>query len=346
MNFASQLLSWFYQAGRKDLPWQKDITPYRVWISEIMLQQTQVSTVIPYYERFMTRFPDIHTLAEAASSDVLQFWAGLGYYARGRNLHKTAVMIVEQYHGVFPEAPETLISLPGIGKSTAHAILAIAFGQKLAILDGNVKRVLTRFLGIQEYPGLPIIEKQLWAYATKLLPDTELPAYTQAIMDLGATLCTKSKPNCPSCPVNQDCQAFKNNLTADIPAKKPKKAYPTKTQHCLVLYNPLKHEVFLETRKNSGIWGGLNTPLFFEDEAMLSAWCDTHHLDIDTANALKPRVHKFTHFQLNFTPWLLPVDGFAHETLQCYSLRALEKLALPAPIKTLFQEEIAILGKS
>lgn len=346
MDFASQLLSWFYQAGRKDLPWQKNITPYSVWVSEIMLQQTQVSTVIPYYERFMARFPDIDTLAAASSAEVLQFWAGLGYYARGRNLHKTAQIIVAEYHGVFPQDPDTLISLPGIGKSTAHAILAIALGQKLAILDGNVKRVLTRFLGISEYPGLPMIEKQLWAYATKLLPDHELPAYTQAMMDLGAILCTKSKPHCLSCPVQQNCQAFAHHLTANIPARKPKKAYPIKTEHCLLLYNPLKHEVFLETRKHSGIWGGLNTPLFFADESKLSAWCDQHALDIDTAHTLKPRVHKFTHFQLNFTPWLLPVEGFKNKALQPYSLHNLENLALPAPIKSLLHEEIAILGKS
>jgi A/G-specific adenine glycosylase len=336
MNFASQLLDWFHELGRKHLPWQENINPYRVWVSEIMLQQTQVSTVIPYYQRFMARFPTLQELAAAPVSEVLKYWAGLGYYARGRNLHKTAILLMQDFKGEFPENPDTLIQFPGIGKSTAHAILAIAFGKKLAILDGNVKRVLTRVKGITDYPGLPKIEAELWRYATSLLPEHDLPAYTQAIMDLGALICTRNNPSCLLCPMQQNCFAYSHHLTGSIPAAKPKRPYPIKTQICLVLYDRSEQQVFLEQRKDSGIWGGLNTPLFFEDEVSLKSWSKKNKLVLDTAQVLAPRTHKFTHFQLNFTPWLLESKNIAG--LKGETLNNLEHAALPAPIKVLLQE--------
>lgn len=334
MNFASQLMEWFHKAGRKHLPWQEQINPYRVWVSEIMLQQTQVSTVVPYYQRFMTRFPDLKALAAAPLDEVITYWAGLGYYARGRNLHKSAIIIQGEFAGTFPQVAETLISLPGIGKSTAHAILSICFGQKLAILDGNVKRVLTRFKGISEYAGLPRIEKQLWQYAKEFLPERDLPAYTQAIMDLGALICTKRKPSCLLCPVHQDCIAFQHNLTGSIPASKPKRDYPIKDQICLIVYEPESGKVFLEKRADKGIWGGLNTPLFFNDELALQQWNQREGLDLTKAQILPARTHKFTHFQLNFTPWLL--TGTL-KNFNGHHVDDLAKLALPTPIKTLLQ---------
>lgn len=338
MNFASQLLYWFYGEGRKHLPWQKDINPYRVWVAEIMLQQTQVATVIPYYQRFMARFPDLKSLAESPVTEVLKYWAGLGYYARGRNLHKTAVIIQEQFGGEFPQTAPTLISLPGIGKSTAHAILSIAFNQKLAILDGNVKRVLTRFKGINDYAGLPHVEKELWEYAAQLLPDTEFAAYTQAIMDLGAMICTKNNPSCLLCPVNQGCFAFLQHLTDEIPAAKPQRKYPTKTQICLLLYDAKTQKIFLERRKDSGIWGGLHAPLFFDDVTAFKAWSKKARITFNDKQILPERVHKFTHFQLKFTPWLLRAEHLPAENLQAHALDDLANLALPTPIKSLLEE--------
>jgi A/G-specific adenine glycosylase len=338
MNFASQLLGWFAHAGRKTLPWQQELNPYRVWVSEIMLQQTQVNTVIPYYQRFMHRFPNIETLARAPVDEVLKFWAGLGYYARGRNLHKTAQLIVREFQGEFPKTAEILKSFPGIGASTAHAILAIAYGQRLPILDGNVKRVLTRFKGITEYPGLPKTEKALWTYAESLLPESHMPAYTQAIMDLGAMICTQKNPSCLLCPISAGCYAFIHQMTERIPQAKPKRAYPHKQQICLVLYNPEAQVVFLEQRPPSGIWGGLQVPLFFDDEAQLTSWAQQQNLSLDSAKNLPLRVHKFTHFQLNFQPRLQMINTFHHATLKPCSLNDLSNLALPAPVKTLLQD--------
>lgn len=338
MDFASQLLHWFQQQGRKHLPWQQAISPYRVWVSEIMLQQTQVATVIPYYERFMQALPSLKDLAQAPLGEVLKLWAGLGYYARARNLHKTANIIMQDFAGVFPTDPEILISLPGIGKSTAHAILAICFKQKLAILDGNVKRVLSRFKGITEYPGLPKIEKALWDYAETLLPNENLPAYTQAIMDLGAMICTKTKPHCLLCPVKQDCHAFMHQLTNSIPAAKPKRNYPIKTQICLLLYQEDSQKIFLELRPHQGIWGGLQAPLFFDDVASMDAWSKNYCISLEPKKILSERSHKFTHFQLNFTPWLIAVNEIKLAHIAAYSLHELDSIALPTPIKILLRE--------
>jgi A/G-specific adenine glycosylase len=224
--FQNKLLSWFDRYGRKDLPWQQQTTSYRVWISEIMLQQTQVATVIPYYNKFIERFPTVEILAKAPVDSVLQYWSGLGYYARARNLHKSARLIVER--GAFPDNLDELIKLPGIGQSTAGAILSIAFKKSHPILDGNVKRVLTRFKGISGWPGNTQVAKALWAASAYYTPEQRIADYTQAMMDLGATLCTRTKPNCPSCPLHSDCFARIEQKTAELPTSKPSRKQPVK----------------------------------------------------------------------------------------------------------------------
>ena len=254
-DFAERLLDWFDDHGRKDLPWQRGINPYRVWISEIMLQQTQVQTVIPYYERFMQSFPDLQSLADADIDAVLQHWSGLGYYARARNLHKAAGAIRDNFAGEFPTAFDDVVELPGIGQSTAGAILAIAGNQRHAILDGNVKRVLARHAAVAGWPGKTDVSKQLWALAEARTPQQRVADYTQAIMDLGATLCTRSKPNCAACPVASDCAARIADDVAAYPGRKPKKAKPLRQTTMVIAVNGAA--VFLQRRPPVGIWGGL-----------------------------------------------------------------------------------------
>lgn len=256
-HFSTKILNWFHKEGRKNLPWQKKPTPYRVWISEIMLQQTQVATVIPYYHRFMARFPTIPALATASVDDVLHLWTGLGYYARARNLHKAANVILNQHQGIFPNDFESVLALPGIGRSTAGAVLALSNEQRFPILDGNVKRVLTRYYAIEGYPGLPKVEEKLWALSTKLLPKKEMRHYTQALMDLGATLCTRSNPICTECPIQKECQARLTKQVHLLPTKKASTKKPVKTSELFVFYQPKRQCVLLEKRPTKGIWGGL-----------------------------------------------------------------------------------------
>ncbi len=255
-KFNSAVLAWFERHGRKDLPWQQGLSPFRVWVSEIMLQQTQVATVIPYYQRFMTRFPDLQSLATAPIDAVLHHWSGLGYYARARNLHKTAQMIQHQYQGVFPSSVASLCELPGIGRSTAGAICSIAYQQPAAILDGNVKRVLSRVHAFEGWPGNARVAKQLWEYAETYTPVERTGEYNQAMMDLGATLCLRSKPLCPACPVSQQCKAFQQGNQQDYPGKKPKRKQPVKQVQMLMIQNP-RGELLLQHRPPQGIWGGL-----------------------------------------------------------------------------------------
>ena len=255
-NFARQVIDWATKYGRHDLPWQHDRTRYRVWISEIMLQQTQVATVIPYYQRFMQSFPDISTLADASIDAVLDHWSGLGYYARGRNLHRAAREVVDNHAGEMPETLEDLMALPGIGRSTAAAILSLADDQPQAILDGNVKRVLARHFGIDGYPGKSDVLKHLWAVSDALTPQKRTGRYNQVMMDMGATLCTRTRPQCSNCPINTTCIANDNGAPENYPGKKPRKVIPVKTTVMLVLRNN-KQAVLLERRPASGIWGGL-----------------------------------------------------------------------------------------
>ncbi len=287
-----------------------------------MLQQTQVKTVIPYFERFIAAFPSIAHLAAASLDQVLSHWAGLGYYARARNLHKTAKILVAEYKGKFPRDLETLQKLPGLGRSTASAILAICFSQALPILDGNVKRVLTRYLGIAGYPGDKPVEQQLWLQAKALMPASNIPAYTQAIMDLGALICTSRNPSCLLCPVQPHCIAYRDNLINSLPTRKPKVAYPTKQAFFLILTDG--HTILLKQRPNNGIWGGL--------------WClpefkTLSDIPYQNYQILPERSHLFTHYRLRFTPIVIKTT-----IPQPFDWQALPNYGLPAPIKRLLDD--------
>ena len=291
--FSSRVLKWFDQHGRKDLPWQQNINAYRVWVSEIMLQQTQVKTVIPYFEAFMQRFPTIQSLAKASQDDVLHHWSGLGYYSRARNLHISAQQVCDIYSGDFPQSIEQLIELPGIGRSTAGAIAAIAFGEHCSILDGNVKRVLARHFAVEGWPGKSAVADHLWGFAEAHTPKQRVADYTQAMMDLGATLCTRSKPNCPECPVQQSCQALASNQIALYPGKKPKKVIPIKTTEMHIVVNTEGH-VLLQMRPPTGIWASLwSLP---EGELL------HQQLQLDEGQRWPEIRHTFSHFHLDITP--------------------------------------------
>ncbi len=308
--FATQLLAWFDVAGRKDLPWQQDISPYRVWVSEIMLQQTQVATVIDYYQRFMDRFPDVHALARADLDEVLHFWTGLGYYARARNLHKTAQTVVRDYDGEFPDDAENLEALPGIGRSTAGAIRAIAQQAHAAILDGNVKRVLCRFHAVAGYPGATAVNKALWSLAEAHTPASRTADYTQAIMDLGATVCTRRNPACTACPVQTACAAHAEGKVDLYPERKPKKAKPERTARFFVV-TLADGSVLLEQQPMDGLWGGLwnppqrdsaTTPAEFLQELGLRAE------DLSRQHIAPTFRHTFTHFHLHIEPVYLVLE--------------------------------------
>jgi A/G-specific adenine glycosylase len=342
-KFSQQLLQWFDIAGRKDLPWQININPYRVWVSEIMLQQTQVSTVIPYYDRFMARFPDVVSLTLAPDDDVLALWTGLGYYARARNLHKTAKMICEDFGGVFPADPETIQTLPGIGRSTAAAIYSIACGGRAPILDGNVKRVLSRYATIGGWAGNKEVENRLWLLAEELTPQTRVADYTQAIMDLGATLCTRSKPQCSSCPVQSGCQAFATNSQSEHPGKKPRKVTPVREIHMLIIENTAG-EILLEQRPNSGIWGGLwSLPeVANHDDALY--YIDTKLNTKAELQAWPVMRHTFSHFHLDISPIHIKLSGEIAAVAEArveerqqlwYKGHTKQQVGLAAPVKKL-----------
>jgi len=302
-SLAPKLLQWFRHSGRHDLPWQLHPEPYRVWVSEIMLQQTQVKTVIPYYERFTQHFPHLAALADAPLDEVLHLWSGLGYYARARNLHKTARIIHHDYGGVFPADINTLITLPGIGRSTAGAILALSQGQRHPILDGNVKRVLARYHGIVGWPGDKTVEDRLWQIADKETPQKNVDDYTQAIMDLGATVCTRNRPACPLCPLAQDCHAQIHGLQAVLPERKRKKTLPVK-QTIFVIIENKRGEILLQRRPPAGIWGGLwGLPECAVDED-LAAWLKRQFGSrVDRLTELQPLRHTFSHFHLDIRPY-------------------------------------------
>ena len=344
-DFASRLLVWFDRHGRHDLPWQHPRDPYRVWISEIMLQQTQVSTVIPFFERFMARFPDVHALAQAPVDDVLAHWAGLGYYARARNLHQCAKALVERHRGKFPHDIEALIALPGIGRSTAAAILSQAYGERHAILDGNVRRVLARHAAIAGWPGEPAVQKKLWALSEKLLPQQRLADYTQGIMDLGATVCTSRKPACGICPVNDDCRARALGKVLELPGAKPKRAHPQKRAWLLLIENA-RGEIFCERRPPVGIWGGLWCPPMLQEPRDWQAHCrEQYGLACGAASPMPAVRHSFTHFDLELMPLRLRVRGTAAGKLRedegagwvKISPGSTPPLGLPAPVRKLLE---------
>ena len=308
-HFADALLAWFDRAGRKHLPWQQQVTPYRVWVSEIMLQQTQVTTVIPFFDRFIQAFPNITSLAHAPLDQVLAHWTGLGYYARARHLHKAAQHICLQYHGDMPCDLHALMALPGIGRSTAGAILALGFGQHASILDGNVKRVLTRFHAVPGWPGNKAVAEQLWAYAEHHTPTQRTAEYTQAIMDLGAMVCTRSKPDCLACPLRAACQAHQQGTPTAYPSKRPTKTLPSRATQLLLIRN--RHgDVLLEQRPPTGLWGGLwcFPEAASEDDAAAACWQRCRGTVAEQA-ALPAWRHTFSHYHLDIRPVLLRVHG-------------------------------------
>ena len=302
LSFSKSLLSWFKQHGRHDLPWQQPREAYRVWLSEIMLQQTQVQTVIPYFERFIQAFPDLSALAKAQQDEVLHHWTGLGYYARARNLHKTAQILVEQYAAEFPQDYNSLLALPGIGPSTAAAILAQAFNLPNAILDGNVKRVLTRFHAISGWPGKKEIENQLWALSRQHTPDHSAADYTQAIMDLGATVCTRSKPDCKNCPIRSDCSAYQQGNPCAYPTPKKRSSLPVRKTTMLLLQKT-NGAVLLQQRPAQGIWGNLwSLPEIEESDCVHQISQQRFGCEVEKSTKLPAFRHTFSHFHLDIQP--------------------------------------------
>ncbi len=314
MSFAQKLVAWQRRHGRQGLPWQDTRDPYRVWLSEVMLQQTQVAAVVPYFKRFIRKYPSVEALAAASQDEVLQLWSGLGYYARGRNLHAAARTVAQL--GSFPGTAEELEKLPGIGRSTAAAIAAFAFGERAAILDGNVKRVLSRCYGLVD-------EKELWRKAERLLPERDVETYTQALMDLGATLCSRRKPNCAACPVAGQCVARKQNRIHELPAPRPRKTLPLRkaTWHVLVHAG----RVLLERRPSSGIWGGL--------------WCFPEKANsafpVRSMKKLAPFEHGFTHFRLRVQPLLYELKSEPAVAGLWLDLDDAMAAAVPAPVRKL-----------
>lgn len=346
-QFAQQLIKWHHHHGRKQLPWQLGRTPYQVWLSEIMLQQTQVATVIPYFERFCRQYPDISALAAAPLDSVLALWSGLGYYSRARNLHRAAQQVVEQHRGELPANFDQLLALPGIGRSTAGAILAQAFKEPYPILDGNVRRVLCRYHGVEGWPGDSAIQKQLWSIAEEHTPDQAGDAvvdYTQAIMDLGATVCTPRNWCCGECPVGEDCDAHRQEKVEELPTRKPRKQLPERETILLAMVNGYG-ELLLERRPPSGIWGGLwSLPELSlsvgEDEDALAHWLKSEFgLKIGSYQKLARFNHVFTHFRLKISPVVLQVSAdttdriMEKEALFWYKADQFSQIGLPTPIK-------------
>lgn len=339
-GFVARLLHWFDDHGRHDLPWQHPRSPYRVWLSEIMLQQTQVATVIPYFLRFLQHFPTLPDLAAASNDAVMAQWAGLGYYARARNLHAAAKRCVELHEGDLPQDFDALHALPGIGRSTAGAILSQAWNAPFAILDGNVKRVLSRYHGIEGFPGLPAIEKQLWAIAeaqVAQVPAGRMADYTQAQMDLGATVCSRAKPACVICPLQQNCVARREGRTAELPTPKPGKTLPEREAVALLLRDA-QQRVLLQKRPDTGIWAQLWTLPQADAGSTLQDWFDTHvDGSLEEAEELPLLQHTFSHYRLHLQVLSRQVHGLRVEepSLRWVSTTELATLGLPAPIRKL-----------
>ena len=339
--FHEQLINWYDTHGRKDLPWQHDITPYHVWLSEIMLQQTQVSTVIPYYLRFITQYGDITALASAKLDNILSLWTGLGYYSRARNLHDSAIVIAEQHQGNMPKDIDALIALKGIGRSTAGAILSQAYNEPGIILDGNVKRLLTRLHAIEGWPGQSKIDKQLWQIATELTPNQRNADYTQAIMDIGATICKPKQPLCVACPMQARCQALALDRVASIPTPKPKKVLPHKTISVLLLKNQ-QGQTLLEQRPSKGIWGGLWSLPEFASLKALQTQLALDGLPTNT-RPITPIKHVFSHYKLTIEPHLLVLSNTLQKVSennksQWYDSQQLHTIGLATPIKKLLEK--------
>ena len=336
--FADRLLAWWDTHGRKDLPWQSPGSAYRVWVSEIMLQQTQVKTVIPYFNRFVKRFPDIQSLAAASNDDVLAYWSGLGYYARARNLLKTAQTCQREHAGELPQTPEQLAALSGIGESTANAIYSQAYNKPAVILDGNVKRVLARYFKIDGWPGKSTVHKQLWNLAGDILPSKRGADYTQALMDLGATLCTRTSPDCDICPVNKDCEALQTGTVEQYPMPRPAVKIAKKSFQMLILTDKSAN-VLLERRPPVGIWGGLwSLPSDDNDDSLQQRF----DLDYDKLHSLPEIQHQLTHIHMTIRP-LIGHTEISSRGVECASeQRWFAKdewpaLGLPKPVRQLLE---------
>ena len=341
-SISRRVLAWYDRHGRKTLPWKRKCDPYRIWILEIMLQQTQVATVIPYFKRFIARFPSVRSLARADLDEVLHLWTGLGYYARARNLHKAAQHIVKQHAGAFPRRLEAAVELPGIGRSTAGAILALAFEQRHPILDGNVKRVLARYHTV----GTPInqreTEERLWQLAEKYTPRKRVADYTQAIMDLGATVCTRAKPQCTLCPLRKTCRALQLGAPQDFPVRIAKQKTPIKTTHMLMIRDA-RGRVLLQRRPPTGLWGGLwGFPECSNGNAR--QWCrQTLGIDIQTASPWPTLRHSFSHFHLDITPIPAQLVGGTNQAMEnaetvWYNVRRPDRRGFSAPVKLLLEQ--------
>jgi A/G-specific adenine glycosylase len=337
-RFADRVLGWFERYGRWQLPWQREPAPYGVWVSEIMLQQTQVNTVIPYYERFMQRFPDVQQLADAPLDEVLHHWSGLGYYARARNLHRAAQQIRDKFDARFPEDFDSVSALPGIGRSTAGAILSLALGQRHPILDGNVKRVLARHYAVDGWPGKAEVLKELWRLSEAVTPYRRVAHFNQAMMDLGATVCTRGTPGCERCPLCDSCLAHVEGEPGRYPGPKPRRPLPVRQVHMLVLVSG--QEAYLERRPPQGIWGGLWSFPEFDDTGGLAAWCDARGLDPAMMEPWPQVRHTFSHFHLDIRPHCLRLKNPVFSVMEAdwalwYKLRGMGPVGLAAPVQRL-----------
>ena len=343
MPFSARLIAWHEHFGRRDLPWQNTRDPYRIWLSEIMLQQTQVVTVMPYYQRFLSVLPDVQSLAAASINVVLELWSGLGYYRRAHLLHRAAHEVVVRFGGAFPRDAATLETLPGIGRSTAAAIAAFAYGERGAILDGNVKRVLARHQGVEGYAGESAVERALWGRAAHLLPDARIEAYTQALMDLGATVCLRSTPDCARCPVADDCIARLQSRIDELPAPRPRKPLPQRQIGILLIRRG--DEILLERRPPTGIWAGLWSLPEISCDTDVAAYCrERFGAAVIADEAMAPIEHAFTHFRLRLTPlpctverWPARAEDAAGAASLWLPLPDATGAALPAPIKKLLR---------
>ncbi len=339
-DFAHCVLDWFDRHGRKDLPWQRDTSPYRVWVSEIMLQQTQVKTVIPYFERFMLALPTVEALARASQDEVLHLWTGLGYYARGRNLHRAARYVCDELGGNFPDTVDGLCQLPGVGRSTAGAIVSIAFRRRAVILDGNVKRVLARYRAIEGWPGQTPVHERLWQVAGQYTPDLRCADYTQAMMDLGATVCTRAAPACEACPLAAGCVARSRGQQSAFPGKKPRKALPVKTT-VFIMANASNGDTWLERRPGSGIWGGLWCFPEIGDPARAADWClDRWGLAPVSIETWPPFRHTFSHYHLDILPVRVKLPGAPAAVMEAadqlwYNRQQPAAVGLAAPVASL-----------
>lgn len=341
--FSNQLVSWYRQHGRHNLPWQLLNSPYTTWLSEVMLQQTQVATVIPYFQRFVARFPDVTSLAEAPLDEVLHLWTGLGYYARARNLHKAAQKIACEHKGEFPQQFDQVLALPGVGRSTAGAVLSLALRQHHAILDGNCKRVLARFAAVAGWPGDKAVEQQLWQLAEQITPKDSAAEFNQAMMDLGASLCSRSKPDCAACPLKLKCKAALSGEQALYPGKKPKKALPEKQSFWLLLQQD--NNVQMLKRPAAGLWGGLFGFFEFDSPEQRETYLQTLNIDVSEQQELPGFRHTFSHFHLWIQPLQVklsqPLAQVQQSAATWFTMDAIPQVGLSAPAKRLFEHLLA-----